>query len=442
MLRTTALPVAVLLGAGVLAPTTVQAAGETCRGVPVTLVGAPGDELIGTDGADVVVTNGADPVRTLGGDDVVCVTGDVNGRVDAGEGDDAVDRSQDLAEFTTTVLGAGIDTFVGSDASDVVWAGTRPRRSLVDRDRDVIDGGPPGPEYGDYVISGEPGQPNPDEVRLGGGTSARGGSAGTVELYGTPTPQTVLAGTRGSELTLDTTDAHRVSIDTTAGTYTRDGATAALSGFASFLISNTVETRYIDFRGSAVDESITMDTTRSSAYDVRMGGGDDEIAVETERIHRRVNVFDGGAGRDQLGIVIPGQQVRLDLTRGRLLAGKRRTAVPARATGFEDAEVVAGLIDLTGTDRDNDLRAHGCDVRVRARGGDDRVSPLTLLYGRLLRCTGPETLRVEGGAGNDRLSGGGGPDVLIGGPGRDRADGWSGRDLCRAERMKRCEVRR
>ncbi len=441
MFRTATLTATALLGLTLVAPTAVQAAGETCHGLPATLVGSPDVELIGTEGPDIVVTNGAEPVRTLGGDDLVCVTGAANGRVDAGTGDDVVDRSQDRGEFTTTILGAGSDQFVGSDANDVVWAGTKPRRSLVDRDRDVIDGGPAGPEYGDYVITGETDQPNPDEVRLSGGTSGRGGTAGTVEMRGTPTPQTVLAGTRGSTLDLETSGVHRIAIDTVAGTYTRDGATAALSGFADFLITNKVETRYIDFRGSAADETITMDTDRNSAYDIRMGGGDDQIAVETERIHRRVNVFDGGAGHDQLGIVIPGKEVRLDLRRGRLLAGKKRNAVAARATRFEDAEVVAGLIDLTGTKKDNDLRAHGCDVRVRALGGDDRVSPLTLLYDRLLHCKVTRA-RFDGGRRDDHLSGDSGADVLIGGPGRDKVNGGSGRDTCQAESVKRCEVRR
>jgi Ca2+-binding RTX toxin-like protein len=323
-----------------------------------------------------------------------------------------------------------------------VWAGTRPRRELVDRDRDVIDGGPAGRRYGDYVISGEPGQPNPDEVRLAGGTSGDGGSAGTVELLGTPTAQTFLDGTRGSELTLETTDVNRVSIDTTAGTYTRDGATGALTGFTDFLLTNRGETRYIDFRGSDADETLLMDTTRNSAYDVRMGGGDDVIALQTDRIHRRVNVFDGGGGRDQLGIAILRKEVRLDLRRGRLLAGKQRNAVPAEATRFEDAEVVAGLVELTGTTGDNDLRANACRTRVDALAGDDRVSSVTTLnYLGYFSCKAQRD-HFEGGGGDDLLVGDGGADVLLGGPGRDRANGGSGRDVCSAERTRWCEVRR
>lgn len=338
-------------------------------------------------------------METLGGDDLVCVTGDANPGIFTGGGDD-----------------------------------------VVDTDRDVVDAGPPN-DVGDYVVSGEPGEPNSDEVHLHGGTSVRGASTVTLELHGLPSPQAVLDGGGGGELVLETTDAQRITIDTTAGLYSRDDDTAAISGFDDFRLTNEVETRYLTFRGSDRDETITMFTTRNSAYDVAMGGGDDEIAVETDRIHRRVNVFDGGDGVDQLGIVMPPKQVRLDLRRGRLLAGKTRNAVPAKAIGFEDADVVADHIDLTGTGDDNDLRADGCDVTVRALGGDDLVSPLTQLYERPLRCGGTWA-RFVGGAGDDNLLGDAGVDVLIGGRGRDVAHGGSGRDVCAAERMRRCEVRR
>ena len=360
------------------------------------------------------------------------MTGDANPGIWTGSGDDVVDSSQSTGELMTAVLGDGSDRFTGSSAGDTVWAGSRKRIGVDDTDRDVIDAGPPGASPGDYVVTGEPGEPNADEVRMGG--------AGTLAFHGLPTPQAVLDGGGGSELVLETTDAHRVTIDTAAGSYSRDDATAALSGFDDFLLSNEVETRYVTFRGSDRDESITMTTTRNSAYDIRMGGGDDEIALQTDRIHRRVNVFDGGAGRDQLGIVIPGKEVRLDLRRERLLAGKPRNAVAAAATGFEDAEVVAGRIRLFGTGGDNDLRAYGCDVRVRALGGDDKVSPLTLLYDQLLRCKAPRA-RFEGGGGDDLLIGDGGPDVLVGGPGKDRVNGGSGRDTCQGETMRRCEKR-
>lgn len=61
MIRTTALPAAVLLGLTVLAaPPGATAAGETCHGVAATHVGSPTTyELRTTEGPDVVVTNGA-----------------------------------------------------------------------------------------------------------------------------------------------------------------------------------------------------------------------------------------------------------------------------------------------------------------------------------------------------------------------------------------------
>ena len=107
-----------------------------------------------------------------------------------------------------------------------------------------------------------------------------------------------------------------------------------------------------------------MTTTRNSAYDVRMGGGDDEVAVETDRIHRRVNVFDGGDGTDQLGIVIPRQGgAPRPAPRVGCWPGSTRNAVPAAATGFEDAEVVA---DHHRADRHavatTTCAPHGCDV--------------------------------------------------------------------------------
>ena len=442
MIRTTALPAAVLVGVALLAPTTAYAAGETCHGVPATHVGSPTTyELRTTEGPDVVVTNGASDVETFGGDDLVCVTGEANPGIWTGDGDDVVDSSQSGGEFMTTVLGDGSDRFTGSTASDTVYAGGQDRRGLVDTDRDVVDTGLPGRGLGDTVTSGQPGESNSDEVRLAGGRSARGGFTSTLHLHGQPTAQSVLDGRGHSGLVLETSDASRITIDTAVGTYSRDGETATISGFDDFTLINRVETRYITFRGSDRDETIRMTTTRNSAYDVDMAGGDDLIVVETDRIHRRVNVFDGGDGVDQLGIVMPRKQVRLDLRRGQLLAGKPRNAVPAKAVGFEDAEVVADHIELTGTGNDNDLRADGCDVTVRALGGDDLVSPITQLYDKLLRCGGKRA-RFEGGAGGDTLVGDAGVDVLIGGRGRDVANGGAGRDTCHAETTKQCEVRR
>ncbi len=184
-----------------------------------------------------------------------------------------------------------------------------------------------------------------------------------------------------------------------------------------------------------------MDLGSDPRLDVRLGGGEDRVVLRGDRLARRGNVLAGGAGRDGIGVVMVHRDVDLDLGRGRLLAGKPGQRVPVRASGFEDAEVVAGRIDVRGTRGDNDIRAWGCSATVRALAGDDVVSPLTLVSDAYFECRSVRT-RFEGGPGDDRLSGDAGRDVLIGGPGRDVANGRSGRDTCSAEKMRRCEVRR
>ena len=284
-------------------------------------------------------------------------------------------------------------------------------------------------------MSGQPGTPNPDEVHIVGGT---------LEHFGPPAAQAVLDGGRGSTLTLDSTDARSVTVDSTprAGIYSRDDATATVTGFDDFEVTDRDGPRYLTFRGSDRSETLTMDLTLNPAYDVEMGGGDDEVVLETDRVHRRVTTFDGGSGRDLLGIVMPTKgDVRLDLRRGRLLAGKARNAVPARAVGFEDAAVAGKRVEIVGTAGDNDLRANACRATVRALGGADTVSPISLLLDGTISC-GTERARFEGGSGADTLRGTRGADLLVGGPGRDLAIGGSGRDTCRAERTRTCEVRR
>ena len=189
----------------------------------------------------MVVTNGASDVETFGGDDLVCVTGDAKPGIWTGDGDDVVDSSQATGEFMTTVLGDGSDRFTGSSAGDTVWAGSRKRIGVDDTDRDVIDAGPPGAKA-DYVVSGEPGEPNSDEVRLGGAGTApvprpahgpgrarrrRGQRAGPGDHRRPPGHH------RHHRRHLRPRRRHR-----------------GLSGFDDFALSNEVETRYLTFRGS------------------------------------------------------------------------------------------------------------------------------------------------------------------------------------------------
>jgi hypothetical protein len=102
------------LAVALLAPLTLSppahAGGESCEGLPATVVGTPGATVTGTDGPDVIVSAGAVEVRALGGDDVICTTASVAPapgafdpavRVLAGSGDDVVDRRGDTGPGAT-----------------------------------------------------------------------------------------------------------------------------------------------------------------------------------------------------------------------------------------------------------------------------------------------------------------------------------------------------
>jgi Ca2+-binding RTX toxin-like protein len=127
MRRTTTLTAAALLGVALLGPMTdADAAGETCEGMPATIVGSPNTALSGTAGPDVIVTNGARSVDAGDGDDVVCVTlaADdpyaTSATVAAGAGDDVVVVEEGAS--SSTDLGPGRDAFRGGAGWDRVEA--------------------------------------------------------------------------------------------------------------------------------------------------------------------------------------------------------------------------------------------------------------------------------------------------------------------------------
>ena len=165
------LSTAALLGLALRVPTCAQAAAETCRGLPATIVGADNQRLVGTEGPDVVVTNGAQSLSALGGDDTICVTGTpvTAGQgiaiIDAGAGDDYVEASVQ-GRGTTTVLGAGADTFIsGNGAEHSVHTGTSPLRSSTDTEADTVL-----ITLGNAsVTSGQADTDNPDTVEINRG---------------------------------------------------------------------------------------------------------------------------------------------------------------------------------------------------------------------------------------------------------------------------------
>ncbi len=427
MLRTTALPAAALLGLSLLAPTTATAvAPTTCRGQAVTIDGRGAAVVEGTEGNDVIVSDGAD-VRALGGDDTICITGHTSPYVYAGPGNDVVDATA-ATGGTTTTLGDGDDTFLGSAAHDTVIAGAGPND---DDGHDVIDTGPRAP-VPDVVESGTGGQPNPDEIE-----------GGWMQLFwvGVATPTSRLDGGEGSTLRMDHANGVRnLAIDTDAGTL---GAGAyrqlELRGFTDFLVRDYRALRVFLFQGTSSDERVDLSSSRRVQVRIKMEGGDDQVQVGGFAGTSR---FDGGTGRDRI-YTGSRSKVALNLARGQLRTVAGGKTVHVRANRFEDAILAAPRVSLTGTDGANTLEVNACRATVRGLRGRDEISAFDKTPdGSRVRCRAGRRMHLLGGPGADDLVGSRGRDVLIGGPGRDRADGARSRDVCLAERTKRCEVRR
>jgi Ca2+-binding RTX toxin-like protein len=484
MRRTTALPVAGLLGLALLAPTSwaapATAAGETCRGEAATLVGT-GSTITGTEGRDVIVTATAGVVDARGGDDLICVAPTrTNSNVlpiDAGSGDDLVDTTGTPGGYyVSTRLGTGADTLVGGITNDTVYGGDD-EDPWVDTERDVIDTG----DGGDYVFTGATGTTNHDVVRLGEGRDQVYIASPAVGS------DAVLDGGAGEDgLRLDS-GATDVELDMTTGTFTSAAGSAAFNGVEFSTI--TAGAAALTYRGTEGVDSLTVDAEGGApTLRVVTGAGDDEVAL-TGAVIAPGSQIDTGTGRDELVVARKTGRLAIDLVLDRLTV----EGVDAAAAGVEDAWLMAPEVALAGDAEDNDLTWSGCDATLYGNRGDDslawqydylfeeyefRCAGEALIQGDsgndLLRSSGGDDLLrggkgtdkifgrggddtilgdngddkldggdgrddVRGGKGADRLLGRGSADRLFGGPGRDSADGSQGRDRCGAERERRCE---
>lgn len=458
MRRTTSLTAAGLLGLALAAvpATGATAAGETCHGVPATIVGTPSATLTGTEGADVIVTNGANGVEALGGDDLVCVTGatDPDGTrgvdVDAGPGDDVVDGTAAPGWGVQGNLGTGADTFTGGAAGDYVSAGAYDASYRhVDDERDVLSGG----GGRDSFTTGQDGRFNTDVVDLGSGDDY-------VSYGGTPAAGGTVTGGAGGDDTLGLmTSARTLGLDNRAGVLTQDGAQVlSWTGVESFSIWSARDARVdVSFTGTDADERLAL-STGSGVVTASMGGGDDQVLTGARLLTG--STVDAATGRDSLYVVDRDASVALDLAKQRLGATDSATGTQvATVRGVEDAEAHARTVVLKGTGARNVLGLTACRGTVVGRGGADQMGRVYEGWGetrpecREERYTldggaGADTLegysgrdRLNGGTGNDVMLGKGDADRLVGGPGRDRADGGQGRpDTCRAEvRTRSCE---
>lgn len=419
------LTTACLLGPGLAATAGPAHAAETCRGVATTILGTPGVPVTGTPGNDVVVTNGATVVSTLGGDDVVCVTGGT-AYVDTATGADVVDTVSAGGAAVGVWLGAGEDQFHGGEGPDTV--GTHGEGLVADVDTDaILTGG-----GDDVVLSGAPGQPNPDTVDLGDGNDhlvLRGVTAG---------PQGTVSGGRNSDtLDLDLSANGAWWIDNTKGIANRNKKRQHnFVAFEQFDVAPTTG-RFV-FLGTPSNERLSYADPSGGPVGetlVTMGPGNDHVTVPPQA--PASSRYDGGEGRDEIEVSSPGERLTVDLTLGRIArGGKKRAAHAAAVLGFTDATVWARNATAKGDGQSNRLSVGGCTVKGFGLGRGD---VLRRLDSPAYDCR--KRSKLLGGPGRDRLVGGEGRDKLYGGPGRDRADGGAGRDSCQTEKRRRCERR-
>ncbi|SED17514.1 Ca2+-binding protein, RTX toxin-related [Nocardioides exalbidus] len=476
-------PVALALSAFALAalvqvaPASAEPA--TCQGMPVTTQGDTG-----TDGDDVMVVGpGQKSVTTGAGDDIVCIrlTEDDDVKrylfLDTGPGDDAVrNETTSSPRGVTVMLGAGADTFVGSDSDETVYAGPGLSGGTSDTEIDVIDAG----GGDDYVATGSEasGATNPDVVATGPGDDR-------VEWAGQQVTGSLDLGDGSNYLTLAEGWVGDVAIDAPSATVTAAGTTVLRwSGHVadyqlrfpnlrtSFVGTDADErvTYWPEVRTDDGSSSVPLDPDRRLEVDLR--GGDDRLDLWESAS----GSMTGGAGRDMLhgGGWCRASKVRLGSTYDCEVGRGATVHFSSTIDAWEKAVVLADEVDVVGTSGPDVIKVGGqTRVRLDGRGGDDVLTTIGSagagrnprpavvrggagddelrgghLADRLVGGPGADLVRgnggddvVLGGAGRDRMFGGKGDDTLLGGPGRDRADGQKGRDRCVAEILHSCERR-
>jgi Ca2+-binding RTX toxin-like protein len=162
-----------------------------------------------------------------------------------------------------------------------------------------------------------------------------------------------------------------------------------------------------------------------------LAGGRDNLTIGFLTETSSTNDFDGGQGRDSLGLLSEGSALTADLAAGWLRLDKPGTSRQFALSGVENIGAHVARAHIHGDRHRNYLVMTGCPARVDGAGGRD-----VLRYNTDGNCRG----FFRGGPGRDRLIGGTGNDRLLGGRGNDFANGWTGRDdVCRVEVAKNCD---
>ena len=504
--RSPAVLAALALAAGttwVVAAPVRAAAPTTCQGKPVTVV-ATTTVTAGTEGDDVVAMEpgGWTTFDAKGGNDTVCLAlpaeittdhyggRDRIGELDAGPGDDAVTNLTPVGttgiSYFAVVLGLGSDTFTGSDVGELVFTDLDERfrddpdvvdPTLVGQQVDVVSGAA-------TVHSAAPvGAPNSDRITFG----SRGGNA---VMSGPLGPQGLLDFSAASEPRLEVRSLRRlgvpysgdVVVDNRARTFTAGGSTLLTwSGdVPTFLLGAprhlVVMGPAVGFTGTDADEDVSFADVLVGEVD--LGGGADNLVVESRNNAFIPRSADGGSGRDHASIdSVCHTELRVTLEQTIACDGRSGPFTGFRDVAVSGSNAMGAATVLVGTDRSERLVAGGQTVVVRGAGGRDEVLVDESWSARVFAGAGGDRVVVNGDdvvvrgqAGGDRLQlfgsarfttppdarrqqvalGGAGADVLvgttgsrdrlIGGPGNDRANGREGRrDYCTAETSLRCE---
>ncbi len=420
----------------------------TCRGLAPTLVGEPGEDVLrGTDDDDVIITNGVHTVRARDGDDVICTTRSGKGLdIQAGSGDDVVDRTEDQpypargnrGGAVVVALGSGVDRFEGVDGPELVYAGGG----------DTVLGNGAGSRQSfdhDEVYVGSSREPAVATVRLSG-------SSGNRVIFGAaPAPGLDLEVADGSSLELGRlaadSDWH---VDLRHRSLVRDGVDLGrVAGFTSVQLRVGREGGPpVRLTGGPLDEQVSIDGMRRVSLD--LGGGNDDLRLESGCRRHRLVAARGGPGRDHVSLSdyrygCAEQPPSIDLREGEIRTGSRLFAT---VRGFPRATLTTnspGAV-LRGGKGDDILRHVGCGATLSGGGGDDRLSsrpPVLIGFSsdHYETCPAARRLRMVGGAGDDSFvrRGGANPSVMTGGAGRDVARGSKRkRDVCDTEVGSRC----
>jgi hypothetical protein len=425
-------------------PDVAAGVGETCHGIPATVVGTPGAELHGTAGPDVVVTNGAFPVFADAGNDLICVTGgaDLSDQdhmdVYADDGDDVIDATTVQADRLVVDLGQGNDAFVGGPEADAVSANEPFEDSSPGARTAGNDTVFTGPGVDNISTGGPSGYPDRDSIDLGPGKDL-------ANVTGSVDPALPIQGGEGSdELRFDRDSLDRALVIDNAAQRATDAGVAVMawSSFENFSLTPIGRSEPPSFIGGPGRERLRGYVPLTS---VDLGGGNDLVNLELQ--HQLVDhaSYAGGEGEDTVvlyaGAGDSARRIRLDLPKGKLLFQREKQKVRARIGGFERLRFSAKQIDFRGTSASEHVEWQGCHGVIDGGRGDDLIEAFSSPD---VGCGYPVStadLVVRGGGGDDALVGSGDPSILLGGPGKDRADGrGSDRDRCVAERERRCEL--